>query len=159
MAVTFTIDASVYLNAFNPYESGSEQSRNFLKQLEENATPMIVPALLLPEIAAAIRRGRDDPDLAKQFALTLSRLPNLVLIPLDLVLAQQAMEIAADAGLRGSDAVYVAVALRFGSRLVTLDKEQRERTADLTEVEYPGEAAANLGDQSARSSTGGAAGP
>ena len=53
-------------------------------------------------------------------------LPHLFLVPLDETLADQAADIAAQHRLRGSDAVYAAVALRFGSTLVTLDREQRE---------------------------------
>jgi predicted nucleic acid-binding protein len=37
------------------------------------------------------------------------------------------VDAAAQYRLRGSDAIYAAVALRFGSTLVTLDQEQRER--------------------------------
>ena len=38
---------------------------------------------------------------------------------------------AADYRLRGADAVYVVVARRFGTTLITLDVEQRRRIAGL----------------------------
>ena len=101
-----------------------------------------MPTLLLPEVAAAVSRGREDEELARQFAATLSRLPHLVLVPLDTALAQQAAGVAAQYRLRGSDAVYAAVALRFGSTLVTLDREQRERVAEALPARYPAEALA-----------------
>ena len=81
-------------------------------------------------MAAAVSRGREDDDLAREFAATLSRLPHLVWVPLDTTLAQQAADVAARYRLRGSDAVYAAVALRFGSTLISLDREQRERVAE-----------------------------
>jgi len=139
MASTYTVDASLFLNAFNPYEEGHEESRRLLARLQEKATPIIVPTLLFPEVAAAVMRGRQDDELAREFAATLSRLPHLVLVPLDTTLAQQAAEVAAQYGLRGSDAVYAAVALRFGSTLITLDREQRERVADALTTRYPAE--------------------
>ena len=139
MASTYTVDASVFLNAFNPYEDGHEESHRLLARLQEEATPIIVPTLLLPEVAAAVRRGRQDDELAREFAATLGRLPHLVLVPLDATLAQQAADVAAQYGLRGSDAVYAAVALRFGSTLVTLDREQREWVADALTTGYPAE--------------------
>ena len=139
MASTYTVDASVFLNAFNPYEDGHEESHRLMARLQEEATPIIVPTLLLPEVAAAVGRGRQDDELAREFAATLSRLPHLLLVPLDKTLAQQAADIAALYGLRGSDAVYAAVALRFGSTLVTLDREQRERVADALTTCYPAE--------------------
>ena len=99
-----------------------------------------MPTLLLPEVAAAIGWGRQDADLAREFATTLSRLPHLVLIPLDTTLARQAADVAAQYRLRGSDAVYAAVALRFGSTLITLDREQRERVTSVLLTLYPAEA-------------------
>ena len=145
MASTYTVDASVFLNAFNPYEAGHEESHRLLARLQDEATPIIVPTLLLPEVAAAVRRGRQDDELARGFAVTLSRLPHLVLVPLDTTLAQQAADVTALYGLRGSDAVYAAVALRFGSTLVTLDRGQRERVADALTTRYPAEILAEGG--------------
>jgi len=142
MATTYTVDASVFLNAFNPYEAGHEESRRLLARMQDEAVPIIVPTLLLPEVAAAVGRGRDDADLARRFTGTLKQLPHLVLVSLDETLAQQAADIAAQHQLRGSDAVYAAVALRFGSTLVTLDREQRERVADAVTSRLPAEALA-----------------
>ncbi|GAB4549096.1 MAG: hypothetical protein Kow0063_43990 [Anaerolineae bacterium] len=146
MATTYTVDASVFLNAFNPYETGHEESHRLLARLQEQAAPIVVPTLLLPDVAAALSRGRQDDDLAREFATTLSHLPHLVLISLDTTLARQAVDMAAQFHLRGSDAVYAAVALRFGSTLITLDREQRERMADLLSARYPAEALAETED-------------
>lgn len=137
MAKTYTVDASVFLNAFNPYERGHEASNGLLAHLQQHALPIIVPTLLLPEVAAAVSRGRQDEALARDFALGLTRLPHLVMVPLDETLARQALDVAASHRLRGSDAVYVAVSLRFGSILVTLDHEQQERLAAFTAACQP----------------------
>ena len=91
-------------------------------------------------MAAAIGRGRQDAGLGRESAAALSRLPHLVLIPLDITLARQAADVAAQHRMRGSDAVYAAVALRFGSTLITLDREQRERVASVLLTRYPAEA-------------------
>ena len=144
MANLYTIDASVFLNAFNPYEAGHEDSHNLLARLQEQAVPIIVPTLLLPEVAAAIGRGREDEGLARDFATSLSHLPHVVWVPLDMALAQQAVEVAARHRLRGSDAVYVAVALRFGCILVTLNREQRERASHALTACHPVEALADM---------------
>jgi predicted nucleic acid-binding protein len=144
VANTYSVDASVFLNAFNPYEAGHEQSHRLLARLQERATPIIVPTLLLPEVAAAISRGREDDALAREFVAALSRLPHMMLIPLDTTLAQQAADIAAQYRLRGSDAVYAAVALRFGSVLITLDREQRERVSAVLPACDPAQALAEL---------------
>ena len=137
MAGPFTIDASVFLNGFNPAEEGHATSLEFLSHLQDQAVPVIAPTLLLPEVAAAIGRGQDSSDLARQFAESLSQLPHLVLVALDESLARQAVEVAAQYRLRGADAVYVAVALRFGCPLVTLDREQHDRAAGALQTFYP----------------------
>lgn len=137
MAKTYTVDASVFLNAFNPYEEGHQASNELLAHLQQHALPIIVPTLLFPEVAAAISRGRQDEALARDFAVGLTRLAHLVMVPLDETLARQAMAVAAGYQLRGSDAVYAAVALRFGSTLVTLDREQEERLAPVISACQP----------------------
>jgi predicted nucleic acid-binding protein len=141
----YTIDASVFLSAFNPDELEHAVSQRLLAHLQAQAIPAIVPTLLLAETAGAIGRGRGDALLARQFVTTLVDLPHLVLVALDHTLAQVAADLAAEHRLRGSDAVYAAVALRFGTTLVTLDREQYERLAPVLTTRYPAEACADLG--------------
>ena len=90
MPATFTVDASVFVNAFNPHETGHADSRRLLDALRERSHPIIVPTLLLPEVAATVARGRGDAGLATRFAVAISRLPHLVLVTLDPALARQA---------------------------------------------------------------------
>jgi predicted nucleic acid-binding protein len=140
MVAIYTIDASVFINAFNPAEIGHADSRQLLSQLRRQAAPLIIPSLALPEVAAAIRRGRGDEQLARRFANALSRLPHLMLVSLDTQLAHQASYVAAEHSLRGSDAVYAAVALQFGTTLITLDQEQHQRVATVLVTRTPAEA-------------------
>ncbi len=140
MAGAFTVDASVFLNAFNEHEAGHADSRRVLEALRAKSLPIVVPTLILPEVAATVARGGGDVALATEFATALGRLPHLVLVALDAPLARQSARVAAQQRLRGSDAVYAAVALRFGSTLVTLDREQRRRTAPLVKARSPKEA-------------------
>lgn len=133
------------MKAFNPLEAGHEDSYRLLEQLREDARPMIEPGLLLPEVAAAVAQGRDDGALAREFSANIARLPHLVLVALDMPLAQQAVEVAAQHRPRTSDAAYAAVALRFGCVLLTRDREQRERVAGGPPTFSPVEALAAYG--------------
>ncbi len=137
---TYTVDASVFINAFNPREEGQRESHGLLAWMQQEAIPIIVPTLLFVELAAAVARGRKDPELARRFAEAVARLPHLVPVALDKPLARQAAAMAAEHRLRGSDAVYAAVARRFGSILVTRDLEQRQRVAGVLTAMAPGEA-------------------
>jgi predicted nucleic acid-binding protein len=144
MAGPYAIDASVFINAFIPTEDGSHISNKVLARLQTLAVPIISPYLLFPETAAAISRGQNNPELARQFTLNLVRLPHLVLISLDHGLAQQAADVAALYRLRGSDAVYAAVAQRFACPLITLDKEQHDRITEVVKTYYPEEILSEL---------------
>jgi len=135
--VIYTVDASVFLNAFHPHEEGHEESRTLLERLRESAVPMVVPNLLRVEGAAAIARDRQDRALASRFAEALLRVPRLLVIPLDDPLAATAAGIAADHRVRAADAVYGAVALRFGSTLVSRDREQLERLVAVVPTRRP----------------------
>jgi len=131
------VDASVFVNAFSPAEEGSMQSWRFLAEQNANGVPIIAPALLLTEVAAAIARKQDNAELALRLAMEVKNLPHLVLIDVDESLAEISSEIAVRRRLRGVDAVYAAVAQRFAAPLVTLDREQLERLEGLVPVRKP----------------------
>jgi len=139
-----TIDASVFVSAFSPAEAAHGDSKAFMMRVRDASAPVIVPTLVLPEVAAAISRGQGKPELGIAFALELVNFPNLVLVNVDEGLAKLAAETAAHHRLRGSDAVYAAVALRFGSLLVTLDTEQGERLKEVLSVYSPSQALERL---------------
>ncbi len=132
-----TVDASVFVNAFSPTEAGSDKSWGYIGQLKGEGVGIIVPALLLSEIAAAVARKQNNTAQALLLVEEICNLSNLTLIAVDESLARLAAEIAATHRLRGSDAVYAAVALRFGTNLVTLDREQQERLKNVLPVGSP----------------------
>lgn len=134
-----TVDASVFVNAFSPDEDGSDTSAEFLSQLRKDNVPLIQPTLFFPEVVASIARKEDDDEVAMELARELKNFSNLSLVDLDEELADFVSEIAAKHRLRASDAVYAAVALRFGTELITLDKEQLKRFPKVLEVRKPHE--------------------
>ncbi len=137
MSEAFTIDASVFVSAFTPSEPAHQASKALLRQIRQSDAALILPTLVIVEIAAAIGRGQGKPDLGYAFALEVDRFPGLTLVALDDALAQEAAELAARHRLRGSGAVYAAVARRFGATLVTLDAEQGERAEAVVPVRQP----------------------
>jgi predicted nucleic acid-binding protein len=140
----YTLDASIGVRTLDSRDPFSADCGELLQRLRARAIPVIVPLLVLPEVAGAISRAHRDPMRARVFILFLRTLPNLTLVPIDEALAEQATEIAADARLRGADAIYVAVARRYGTTLVTLDTEQRTRVATIVAALTPQEASAQL---------------
>lgn len=132
-----TVDASVFVNAFSPTEEGSDQSLALFIKLRQEGIPIIQPTLFLPEVIASLARKKGDSKLALGLAKELRNFSSLTLVNLDEHLADFASEVAANNRLRGSDAIYAAVALRFGTELITLDKEQLDRLSVVLSVRMP----------------------
>ena len=132
-----TLDASVFVNAFSPTEKGSDKSIGFVDRLNHAGIPIVQPTLFLPEVTASIARKKNDAQTALELAQELKKFSNIMFVELDQNLADLAVEVAAKYRLRASDAVYAAVALRFGSELITLDREQLERLPKVLPVRTP----------------------
>ena len=141
---SYTLDASVIMNAFNPADVGHAISLQLQTIIQAQAIPVVVPTLLLVEIAATISRVLNESMRARTFARQVRRLSYLQFVSLTQAQALAAVDVAADRKLRGADAIYVAVSLRSGTTLVTLDVEQRNRVTGFISVQSPTEALADL---------------
>ena len=139
----YTIDASVFVNAFNPYEHGHAASLRLLTDIQERGDPVIVPGLVIAEIAAAVARASDDHAGALEYADATAALPHVTLVTLTPATARQAAELAATYRLRAADAIYLAVAHRYGTTLVSRDREQRTRGSAVVPCRTPEEALAD----------------
>jgi predicted nucleic acid-binding protein len=94
----FTIDASVWVNGFDEREPNHASSRQLLHVLAVQGVPVVVPHLLLVEVAGAISRTRQNATQAQSFATALSHLPNVTYVALDERLARLALTLAAQHG-------------------------------------------------------------
>ena len=127
MAGLFTIDASVFVAAYRTQEACCAISREVLRLVREANVPLIEPAILPVEIAAALAHAGENSPWAAEYAESVMGLPYLSLQPLDEPTARRALAVATQCRLRGADALYVTAAAQYGARLVTLDAEQLER--------------------------------
>jgi predicted nucleic acid-binding protein len=134
----------VFVNAFNPHEEGHAASLQILSTIQQWGDPVIVPTLIVPEISAAVARATDDSAGALRYALATIALPHLTLVSLTAGVARQASDLAATYRLRGADAVYVAVARRYGTTIVSRDEEQRFRGGAVVSCRTPEEALRHL---------------
>lgn len=139
-----TVDASVHINALNPAETGSADSKAFLEWLQKERLSVTSPTLLLVEVASAVARGQNDARLGIEAMQRLQALPRHTWLPLDGVMAMLAARFGAMYRLRGADAVYAAVAQRAGTVLITADRQQLERLHGAVPVMSPAEALLTL---------------
>ena len=140
----YTVDASVWVNGSNPAEPGHALSRALLNTLAARAIPLILPWLVLPEVAGAISRSRRDPLRGAAFAQTLAHLPHVAFVQLDDTNAGAVAALAARVGLRGADALYAAVAQAHSTTLISLDREHHTRLVGIVPVLTPAAALAQL---------------
>ena len=144
MATVFTIDASVFVAACRPSESGCAGCRELLRLVRQESVPLIEPAILPVEIAAALARAGEPSARAAGYAESVIALPYLTMVGLDERSARRAIATATQHKLRGADALYVTVAAQYGAYLVTLDGEQLRRAPAAVRACKPETAAALL---------------
>ena len=127
------IDAGVLVARLHSTDKFHETSVAIFEKLIENGKILRIPSLAFIEVAAAVRRQTKSTPLANDALHALKNL-RMQVWDLDDVLMRSAERIAATTGMRGADAVYVAVAMESGDSLVTLDAEQRKRAAEFVDL-------------------------
>lgn len=140
----YTLDTSIFIRDIDPNEPEHQVCHALLEVLDRENIPVIVPNLLLAEVAASVSRTRRDPIRARIAAAAIAAFSHIQLIVIDDVIAQEAADLAADRALRGADAMYVAIARHYGCILVSLDREQRERATRVVPTQTPAEALSEL---------------
>ena len=133
----FCVDASVFISAAKGNEPYSTQSKSFLGVVKNEGYKMLVPEILIPEVASGLVRATTNAEFSFEFVRALRSLPNFAFIPVDGRLADRAATIIFETKLRGADAIYVAVAFAYGVPLITLDEDQLAKGKKLIEVRRP----------------------
>jgi len=98
---------------------------------------MAAPSLLLIEVTASIRRLTGSAKLARRVLLELQEAELIELYPLTATRSEAAADLGAVIGVRGADAVYLALARELDETLVTLDRQQLERGRGVVDVTKP----------------------
>jgi predicted nucleic acid-binding protein len=132
-----TLDASVFVSMFNARDRQHESTIAWLREAVAEGEPLRAPVIALAEVSAAIAAGTGDKQLAREVEQQLRASPLFEFLPVALPLADRAAALAAEHQLRGSDALYFAVAETLGDRLVTLNPRQLQRAGQVVETMRP----------------------
>jgi len=132
------VDASVWVSVLLTEDVHHARSRLWLgRQMADPPGILIMPVLVLAEVAGAVIRRTGREGLARQAIDDIMDASQVRLVPMDASLGRDAALLAITHRLRGADAVYAVVADRLGLPLVTLDQEMRDRLAGLINVVEP----------------------
>jgi predicted nucleic acid-binding protein len=123
-----------------PGDEHHETSSNWVDTVNAAGDVLIVPAHFPAEVCGALSRIRPD-------GVSLSLMTELLFNPeffdirdLSAALCRLSADVASAAALRGSDAIYVALAAHVDLPLVSWDQQQRERGAGFCRTMTPVEA-------------------
>ena len=122
------VDPSVWVSRFVPADVHHIVSRDWLRTQIHSGMLVVVPSIVLAEVSGALSRRTRVPSLGLRVASAIRRIPGLRLVSVGGALAQLAADVAANRGMRGADAVYVALVSHLNLPLVTWDQEQLERS-------------------------------
>ena len=129
------VDASVWTARLTAQDTFHLPASRWMAQQRAENTLLVSPSLMLAEVAGAISRRTGDSGLAEQALEALIQLPGVRLVEMENALVLAAGKLAAGLGLRGADAVYVAVAETLDLPLCTLDEDQAHRAANRIKIQ------------------------
>lgn len=131
------IDASVYVSLANEADRYHDRCLRWFESCLRKQQSLAGPGLLLVEVAASLRRLTGSTELAQRVLSELQESDLIELYPLTLARIETAAILAASTGVRGTDAVYLALAKELEETLITLDRQQLERSKGVVDVSRP----------------------
>jgi len=132
------VDASAWVARLVPQDAFHPVVKTWMERQRSGGVILLSPSLLLAEVGGAVTRRTGEAQLARRAVESLEGLPGLRLVEMDQPLVQAAARLAAELGLRGADAFYVALAERLKIPMATLDSDQRARAAGVIAIEELG---------------------
>lgn len=138
------IDASVWVSSLRPDEDHHRVSLEWVVGWTSSYRLLSVPAHFPAEITGALGRQRVDRHYTLKVLSEILSAPPFTIHPIAVALGERAAHVALATGIRGSDAIYVALSEQLTVPLVTWDREQLERAGQIVEVLTPAQALESL---------------
>ncbi len=131
------VDASVLTALLVATEAHHAEALAWLRQALARQEALVCPTIAPAELASAVWRRTREPARAQAAVRLVRDVSGLSLVAIDGSLGLRAADLVAQHGLRGCDAVYVALAEDIGAPLISLDAAQIEGAAGVVEVGRP----------------------
>lgn len=117
------LDANLWIAAFDPSDVFHGDSVAALAEAARLGLPLAGPSFVVLESTCALARRVSDPRFAQAAGAQMAAHPALHLEPLSEELLAEAERLGIERRLRGSDALYLATAVRLGCPLLSWDEE------------------------------------
>lgn len=127
-----TLDANIWVSAFDPREGFHAQSAAFLAHVARQGLALHGPATVPLEVACAMRRRLRQNAQADDVVGRLRAHPSLVLHPITDRLLDRALALGVERQLRAMDALYAATAALMHAPLISWDSELIQRAGALS---------------------------
>jgi predicted nucleic acid-binding protein len=131
-----TLDASVWVAAFDPRDRFHAGSIAFLRKVARNRLRLHGPAFVLIESACALARRARSAATGQEALERLRTHPTLLLHPVSERLLASAQALGLRQLLRGADALYAATAALLNVPLVSWDDELVDRAGAVTPEQW-----------------------
>ena len=131
------VDTSVWISRLLPTDGNHLAARTWIDQHLLGGGLLVAPILFVTEVAAALSRQTGRSTLARRAVAQLYNLPQMSLVPIDQALIDTATDLAASLGIRGADALFVALAQQLTIPLLTFDTEQIQKPAGIIRTIRP----------------------
>lgn len=134
-----TLDASIWVAAFDPRDRSHEVSAGFLGVTAQRRLRLHGPAIVLIETACALARRARSAETGRAALERLRLHPMLALHPVNERLLASAQDLGLQQLLRGADALYAATAALLNAPLVSWDEEHIDRAGAVTPEQWMAE--------------------
>lgn len=131
MTTNVVLDSNVLIAMFLQGDAHWQKSRFFLQQMMSGEYKTRISVLALPEVCGAVQRITQDNQISKKMLKSILLLISAGLLEVEeltFVRMEEATSVAINFGLKGADAVPVALAKETDSYLLTFDNEVIKKT-------------------------------
>lgn len=134
------IDASVWLSALLPNDVHYRYTVPWRDQIEVSGEQIVVPAHFPAEVAGVLSRTGSNRAFIADTLDDIGSERLFTILPISTAFGRLCAEMASLAAVRGSDAIYLALAQFLDVPMLTWDRQQRERGSIFCRTMTPVEA-------------------
>jgi predicted nucleic acid-binding protein len=134
------IDASVWLSAILPTDVHYQYTVPWKNQIEVSSESIAIPAHFPAEVAGVLSRTGATSSFIADTLDDIGSERLFTIYPISVAFGRLCAEMASLAAVRGSDAIYLALAQFLDVPMLTWDRQQRERGAVFCRTMTPVEA-------------------